>query len=277
MWTADRCSGGINPGCLGTNADPINKFDESGKRLRSFGGGMFAWPHGLHVDRDGNIWWGAGRLNAIMKLDTKTEKTEMFTIPVPDQLTAGSIMNVSKATGGDPNPPIRPGTYGFASDSEGKIWFGEHTLGAINSFNPKTGAFKRHEIPGGISNPRGVAVDANDVVWFSTYVLHKLGKYDQKTGEMKLYQPPTEHASPYGVLVSRKTGYVWFADPVGSHVTRFDPRTEQFVEYSLPTLDGFARFIGEDSQGRICFTEFMASKIGCLAPGDVMQRAVTTH
>jgi sugar lactone lactonase YvrE len=36
--------------------DPIQKFDETGKRLRSFGGGMFVWPHGLHVDRDGNVW-----------------------------------------------------------------------------------------------------------------------------------------------------------------------------------------------------------------------------
>jgi sugar lactone lactonase YvrE len=36
--------------------DPIQKFDSSGKRLASFGGGMFVWPHGLHVDRDGNIW-----------------------------------------------------------------------------------------------------------------------------------------------------------------------------------------------------------------------------
>jgi DNA-binding beta-propeller fold protein YncE len=56
VWVADRCSGGINPGCLGSKADPINKFDESGKRLTSFGGGMFVWPHGLHVDQDGNVW-----------------------------------------------------------------------------------------------------------------------------------------------------------------------------------------------------------------------------
>ena len=56
VWVADRCSRGIRPGCLDTNADPINKFDESGKWLTSFGAGMFVWPHGLHVDRDGNVW-----------------------------------------------------------------------------------------------------------------------------------------------------------------------------------------------------------------------------
>jgi sugar lactone lactonase YvrE len=56
VWSVDRCSPGTTPGCLGTKADPVNKFDESGKRLTSFGGGMFVWPHGLHVDRDGNVW-----------------------------------------------------------------------------------------------------------------------------------------------------------------------------------------------------------------------------
>src|SRR5512138_1090320 len=56
VWATDRCSPGTTPGCLGTNANPIHHFDESGKEIRSFGGGMFAWPHGIHVDGDGNIW-----------------------------------------------------------------------------------------------------------------------------------------------------------------------------------------------------------------------------
>ena len=37
-------------------ANPVHHFDESGKEIRSFGGGMFVWPHGIHVDRDGNVW-----------------------------------------------------------------------------------------------------------------------------------------------------------------------------------------------------------------------------
>ena len=56
VWATDRCSPGIAPGCLGTKANPIHLFDETGKEIRSFGGGMFVWPHGIHVDRDGNVW-----------------------------------------------------------------------------------------------------------------------------------------------------------------------------------------------------------------------------
>jgi DNA-binding beta-propeller fold protein YncE len=56
IWATDRCSPGTTPGCLGTKANPVHLFDESGKEIRSFGGGMFVWPHGIHVDRDGNVW-----------------------------------------------------------------------------------------------------------------------------------------------------------------------------------------------------------------------------
>src|SRR6266566_9153761 len=38
------------------NQPPILEFDASGKLLRSFGAGMFVQPHGMTVDRDGNVW-----------------------------------------------------------------------------------------------------------------------------------------------------------------------------------------------------------------------------
>ena len=52
----DRCPPGTTPGCADSPANPVHHFDESGNAIRSFGGGMFLWPHGIHVDRDGNVW-----------------------------------------------------------------------------------------------------------------------------------------------------------------------------------------------------------------------------
>src|SRR5579862_2409889 len=56
VWAVDRCSPEAVPGCLGSKANPVHHFDQSGKQILSFGGGMFVWPHGIHVDRDGNVW-----------------------------------------------------------------------------------------------------------------------------------------------------------------------------------------------------------------------------
>ena len=36
--------------------DTIYKFDPKGNVVKSFGAQMFIWPHGLHIDREGNVW-----------------------------------------------------------------------------------------------------------------------------------------------------------------------------------------------------------------------------
>ena len=38
------------------NIDTIYKFNPKGEVVKSFGAGMFIWPHGLHVDKEGNVW-----------------------------------------------------------------------------------------------------------------------------------------------------------------------------------------------------------------------------
>lgn len=54
IWAYDRC--GVNT-CEGSNVAPMLKFDRSsGQLLASFGAGMIVFPHGFHVDRDGNVW-----------------------------------------------------------------------------------------------------------------------------------------------------------------------------------------------------------------------------
>ncbi len=53
IWAYDRC--GANS-CAGSDLDPILEFDPSGKLLRHFGKGLFVQPHGLSVDKDGNVW-----------------------------------------------------------------------------------------------------------------------------------------------------------------------------------------------------------------------------
>jgi DNA-binding beta-propeller fold protein YncE len=59
IWAYDRC--GANS-CAGSNVDPILKLDrQTGKLLASFGRGQFIFPHGIHIDRDGNIWVTDGR------------------------------------------------------------------------------------------------------------------------------------------------------------------------------------------------------------------------
>jgi len=54
LWVAERCGANL---CVGhDDLDPVLLFDRNGKVIRSFGAGMIVWPHGIHVDRDNNVW-----------------------------------------------------------------------------------------------------------------------------------------------------------------------------------------------------------------------------
>ena len=54
IWAIDRC--GVNS-CDGSNLPSVHLMDlATGRPTKSIGEGLFVFPHGLHVDRDGNVW-----------------------------------------------------------------------------------------------------------------------------------------------------------------------------------------------------------------------------
>ena len=53
VWTYERCGGNS---CADSNVPPILEFDLSGKILKTFGANLFVLPHGIFVDKDGNVW-----------------------------------------------------------------------------------------------------------------------------------------------------------------------------------------------------------------------------
>ena len=66
VWVASRCGAnpdvpaGVSPftydTCAGSTVAPVMKLDAAGNLVRSFGAGLFIFPHKSYVDRDGNVW-----------------------------------------------------------------------------------------------------------------------------------------------------------------------------------------------------------------------------
>jgi 6-bladed beta-propeller protein len=61
VWVFHRCFNTVPAGsatCVGRGDSnpPILEFDREGTLVRSFGAGMFAYPHGFTIDADGNLW-----------------------------------------------------------------------------------------------------------------------------------------------------------------------------------------------------------------------------
>jgi DNA-binding beta-propeller fold protein YncE len=53
IWAGDRCGANV---CAGSDVNPIVKLDPTGKVVAQFGAGLIMWPHGIDVDKQGNVW-----------------------------------------------------------------------------------------------------------------------------------------------------------------------------------------------------------------------------
>src|SRR5437016_459877 len=144
VWATDRCSPGIAPGCLGTKANPVHLFDETGKEIRSFGGRMFVWPHGIHIDRDGNVWVTDARAQSADDLKKfpgeKNKGSAVFKFS-PD----GKLLMTLGKPGVKGNPPeaLTEPTFVLTDPGNGDVYVAEsHTdvtdpslVGRISVFN----------------------------------------------------------------------------------------------------------------------------------------------
>ena len=170
VWVADRC--GTAVGCVGSKVDPIQKFDESGKRLAAFGGGMFVWPHGLHVDQDGNIWVADSRRPTAEELKMFPDEKNKGSVVVKFSPQGRVLMTLGKfGVAGNPPEALTDPTD-VVTDRNGDIYVAEsHTnvedpnlIGRISVFD-KTGKFlrtigKTGTGPGEFRTPHAIVFDS---------------------------------------------------------------------------------------------------------------------
>jgi sugar lactone lactonase YvrE len=169
VWVAERCG----TSCAGSSLDPVLKFDESGKLVRSFGAGMFAWPHSVHVDQDGNVWVVDSRLTTAAELKMFPGEKVKGNVVVKFSPEGKVLLTLGKAgvAGDPPNAFTDPNDVVTAAN--GDIYVSEsHTnldatpnaVARISVFD-KTGRFirtfgKLGSGPGEFRTPHAMVFDA---------------------------------------------------------------------------------------------------------------------
>jgi sugar lactone lactonase YvrE len=122
IWVAERCGANSCWDQFKNEISPLDtvlKFDASGKLLLSTGKGLMIFPHGIHVDRDGNIWVTDGQDNLPRRRPGAPADAPLPSAPakvIGHQVHKFSpdgkhLMSLGKPGGNQPNQPADPGSF----------------------------------------------------------------------------------------------------------------------------------------------------------------------
>jgi hypothetical protein len=205
IWVAERC--GANS-CIGSNLAPILKFDASGNLVRSFGQGMVQVPHGLTVDRDGNIWvtdWSSprGAQNGATRDSTKGHQVIKFS---PD----GKVLMTLGRPGGAREPDFfwQPNAVAIAPNGDIVVAEGHTDAPTANArllrFT-KDGTFKdawgkRGNGVGELLQPHALAFDSRGRLYVGDRSNNRIVILDQSWNIVDTWY---QFSRPSGIFIDR--------------------------------------------------------------------------
>jgi len=257
----------------GQFANVLGRLDPKTGKIKEYPLTPKAGPHGLAADKDGNIWYTANFGSRVGKLNPKTgELTEYFMTdpaardphtPIFDQkgtlwftVQGGNMVGrLIPLTGelrlvASPTPKSRP--YGMAVNSKGVPFFVEFGSNKIAAIDPNTMQIREYVLPNAESRPRRVAITSDDALWYSDYARGYLGRFDPATGKTTEWPSPGGPKSqPYGMAVVKNI--IWYSEAgvVPNTIVRFDPKTEKFQTWTIPSGGGVVRNIDVTRDGNL--------------------------
>ena len=228
-------------------------------------------PHGLTMDKDGNIWYTGNFKGYIGKFDTKSHKFTEYKVgtardphtPLFDRngMLWFTAQNSNMLGRLDPKtgafklavvPTEHSAPYGMVFDSKGHLWFSEWLAPhLVTVVNPDTMELKEVTLPNPGTRPRRIAIDSQDRIWISDYSRGYLGMYDTRNGATKEWASPGgPHSEPYGITTLHDV--VWYVEgnTKPNALVRFDPKTEQFQTFPIPSGGGVVRNMMPTKDGK---------------------------
>jgi DNA-binding beta-propeller fold protein YncE len=229
---------------------PLAAFDAQGNFVRAWGQGMFKVPHGLRVDRDGNIWTTdngnhvlrkfnrEGRLLATLGVENKAAAgKEGFR--APDDVVFDSKGNIYVADSGNGRIAklnadgaflLEWGKKGketgqfatahdLAIDKQDRIFVGDRGNKRIQVFDTNG---KHLATWDGFGNPFGLLVVGNELL-ASEGDIHKIFHLDLESGKVTAsWGDPQMLLLPHLMAVNAK-GVLFVAEVNGKRVQMFKP------------------------------------------------------
>jgi virginiamycin B lyase len=270
----------------GQFANKIGRLDPKTGEMKEYPLPVKSGPHGLINDKDGNIWYAGNFGGHIGKLDPKTGEVQTFKLPDPKArdphtplFDKNGILWFSVQNGGfmgrlDPKtgeiklstpvgaPGQQPYALRFLSDGV-TPWYSYFGSNKIAKVDPVTMEVKEYVLPDPKTRIRRMGVTSDDMIWFGDWSNGNLSRFNPKTGEVKSFPGPGgQAAQPYGMTVINDV--IWYVESNlrPNTLVRFDPKTEKFQSWAIPSGGGIVRHMMPTRDGNIAMAMSGNSGVG---------------
>ena len=187
-------------------------------------------PHSLAFDQKGTLWFTVQGANMVGRMNPATGELALRDSPTPKSLPYGIVVN-----------------------SKGVPFFVEFGANKVASIDPATMVIREWTLPDAASRPRRLAVDNQDI--YADYSRGYLGRLDPVTSQVKEWASPGGGKSmPYGIAVI--DGKVWYSESgvQPNTVVMFDPATEKFQAWPIPSGGGVVRNVSVTRNGHLALS-----------------------
>jgi DNA-binding beta-propeller fold protein YncE len=215
IWVFHRCFNTEPAGaatCVGRTEPPILEFNPAGKLLTSLGSGMFAFPHGFTIDRQGFIWASdANASETVLGMSAKDANGVVRGHQVFEISPAGKVLMTLGKKGEAGNEPV---TIDLSSAGQVLMTLGKEGVAGNG--------------PDMFDQPSGIAIAPNGDIFVTdghgkndrVVKFSKDGKFIKDWGHHG--SGPGEFDQPHDISIGGTRGYVYVADRSNSRVQVFD-------------------------------------------------------
>ena len=237
-----------------------------------------ARPHTIVPDNEGNIWYTGNSNASIGKLNPQTGEITEYKTEARDPHSAvfhpnGNLYFTAQGAAmlGRLNPDTgdlieintEPRPYGIQVAEDGTVWVAYNGTNKIGALNPDTMELKYYEVPNERTRIRRLSLDSQGMVWFVNSTMGKLGRLNPATGEIRQWDSPSGPSShPYAIAVI--DDIVWYNESGmrPDALVRFNPRTETFQSWAIPSGVGIIRNVWVTEAGDLLIHQSSSNRIG---------------
>jgi virginiamycin B lyase len=235
-------------------------------------------PHTIVPDQEGNIWYTGNSNATIGKLNPATGEIVTYETEASDPHSAvfhpngmlyftaqgaGVLGRVDPATGQVTEVPTEARPYGIKVDAGGTLWIAYNGTNKIGSLHPETMAIRYYDVPDARSRIRRLDIDSQGIVWYGNSTLGRIGRLDPTSGEIREWPSPSGPDShPYAFAVVDDV--IWYNESGmrPDALVRFDPATEEFQSWLVPSGFGIVRNMWVTEEGDLLIHQSSSNKIG---------------